>query len=69
MFGDAPEHTEEFKMRSSEMAHEVQIEDEAICASVQKGLRSNSYETGRLSPEKEAGEHLFHRLLHKRFYH
>ena len=49
------------------MAHQVQMEDESICRSVQKGLRSRAYDTGRLSPQKEAGEHLFHRLLHQDF--
>jgi choline monooxygenase len=42
----------------------VQDEDEAICKSVQRGLRSRAYDTGRLSARREAGEHLFHRLLH-----
>jgi choline monooxygenase len=36
----------------------------AICHSVQRGLRSRAYSTGRLSARREAGEHLFHRLLH-----
>jgi choline monooxygenase len=31
---------------------------------VQRGLRSRAYDTGRLSVRREAGEHLFHRLLH-----
>jgi choline monooxygenase len=60
-------YDEDFKQRSLEMADLVQKEDESICRSVQKGLNSRSYNTGRLSPQKEAGEHLFHRLLHKDF--
>ena len=56
---------EAFKQQSVEVAHQVQLEDENICISVQRGLSSNAYNTGRLSPEKEAGEHLFHRLLHQ----
>ena len=32
--------------------------------SVQRGLRSRAYTSGRLSVRREAGEHLFHRLLH-----
>ena len=36
----------------------------AICKSVQRGLHSRAYSTGRLSVRREAGEHLFHRLLH-----
>jgi hypothetical protein len=36
----------------------------AICASVQRGLRSRAYTAGRLSVRREAGEHLFHQLLY-----
>jgi choline monooxygenase len=36
----------------------------AICDAVQKGLASRAYLAGRLSVRREAGEHLFHRLLH-----
>jgi len=42
----------------------VQDEDEAICDAVQRGLASRAYVAGRLSVRREAGEHLFHRLLH-----
>ena len=41
----------------------VQDEDHNICESVQRGLASRAYSTGRLSVRREAGEHLFHRLL------
>ena len=41
----------------------VQDEDVAICESVQRGLASRAYRAGRLSVRREAGEHLFHRLL------
>jgi choline monooxygenase len=41
----------------------VQDEDVAICESVQRGLASRTYGAGRLSVKREAGEHLFHRLL------
>ncbi len=64
-FGEDPKYTEAFKERSVEVAHGVQMEDEAICHSVQRGLASRAFDRGRLSPEKEAGEHLFHRLLHR----
>ncbi|MHC5111082.1 MAG: aromatic ring-hydroxylating oxygenase subunit alpha [Planctomycetota bacterium] len=50
--------------QSVEVANKVQAEDVAICESVQRGLASRSYDTGRLSVRREAGEHLFHRLLH-----
>jgi choline monooxygenase len=36
----------------------------AICASVQRGLRSRAYTAGRLSVRREAGKHLFHQLLY-----
>jgi choline monooxygenase len=34
-----------------------------ICEAVQRGLKSRAYGAGRLSVRREAGEHLFHRLL------
>jgi choline monooxygenase len=43
----------------------IQDEDTAICKSVQRGLSSRAYHAGRLSVRREAGEHLFHRLLHR----
>jgi choline monooxygenase len=54
-----------FREQSIAVADRVQREDIAICESVQRGLRSRSYDTGRLSPGKEAGERLFHQLLHQ----
>ena len=42
----------------------IQDEDVAICKSVQRGLNSRAYNAGRLSVRREAGEHLFHHLLH-----
>ena len=53
-----------FREQSMDVADRVQREDVMICESVQRGLRSRSYHVGRLSPEKEAGERLFHQLLH-----
>jgi len=41
----------------------VQGEDLGICEAVQRGLKSRAYGAGRLSVRREAGEHLFHRLL------
>jgi choline monooxygenase len=46
------------------VSEKVQDEDMAICDSVQRGLASRAYMAGRLSVRREAGEHLFHRLLH-----
>jgi choline monooxygenase len=47
------------------VSEKVQDEDMAICDSVQRGLASRAYVAGRLSVRREAGEHLFHRLLYK----
>jgi choline monooxygenase len=44
-------------------SEEIQNEDVGICESVQRGLASRAYTAGRLSARREAGEHLFHRLL------
>jgi choline monooxygenase len=57
--------TDEFKAHSVAAADKIQDEDVAICYSVQRGLASKGYETGRLSVKKEAGEHLFHQLLYQ----
>lgn len=46
-------------------SHQVQLEDVAICNSVQKGLRSSTYERGRLSARRENGVRFFHGLLHE----
>lgn len=50
--------------QSMDVSERIQDEDHAICESVQKGLGSRAYGAGRLSVRREAGEHLFHRLLH-----
>lgn len=41
----------------------VEREDEAIVETVQKGLESSFYKSGRYSPKREQGTHHFHRLL------
>jgi choline monooxygenase len=51
-------------LASIEVGQRIQDEDVAICKSVQRGLASRAYNTGRLSVRREAGEHLFHRLLY-----
>ena len=53
--------------KDQEFSHEVQAEDAAICAAVQKGLASGSYETGRLCPKREAGVKHFHDLLREAY--
>ncbi len=58
--GGALEHNR----ASIEVGQRIQDEDVAICRSVQRGLASRAYKAGRLSVRREAGEHLFHKLLH-----
>lgn len=43
--------------------HRVEMEDEAVVESVQKGIRSRHYDRGRYSPTREQGTHHFHRLI------
>jgi choline monooxygenase len=43
--------------------HTVEMEDEAVVESVQKGIRSRFYSHGRYSPSREQGTHHFHRLI------
>ena len=43
--------------------HQVEMEDEAIVKSVQRGTGSRLYGRGRYSPAREQGTHHFHRLL------
>lgn len=59
----APEQAVRFVEESIEQAAVTQREDIAICESVQVGLRSRHYDTGRYAPRVEHGEHHFHRLL------
>ena len=49
--------------QSIKVADQVQMEDHGVCESVQRGLASRAYDTGRLSVRREAGEQAFHRLL------
>jgi choline monooxygenase len=63
-FIDVAESAREKNLASIAVSEQIQSEDLAICESVQRGLHSRSYSTGRLSVRREAGEHLFHRLLH-----
>lgn len=63
-FADVSEQAREHNLASINVGHQVQDEDEAICKSVQRGLASRAYTAGRLSVRREAGEHLFHKLLY-----
>ena len=62
-FADVGEAARAANQRSMDVSARIQEEDLAICASVQRGLSSRAYGKGRLSVRREAGEHLFHRLL------
>ncbi len=64
-FADVSEAARERNLASIAVGERIQHEDTGICASVQRGLRSRAYRAGRLSMRREAGEHLFHRLLAK----
>lgn len=63
-FTDVSEAAREHNRASVEIGDRIQQEDLDICESVQRGLGSRAYQAGRLSVRREAGEHLFHRLLH-----
>jgi len=63
-FADTSKTSRERNLASIAVSEQIQAEDVAICESVQRGLNSRSYSTGRLSVRREAGEHLFHKLLH-----
>ena len=41
----------------------VELEDEQVVESVQRGTRSRLYRGGRYSPTRETGVHHFHRLV------
>ncbi len=63
-FADTSKKALKRNQASIKVSEKVQEEDEAICDAVQRGLGSRAYVAGRLSVRREAGEHLFHRLLH-----
>lgn len=66
-FADTSSGAAAYHRESIAVSERVQDEDMAICDAVQRGLNSRSYFAGRLSVRREAGEHLFHRLLHADF--
>ncbi len=63
-FADTSKKALKHNRASIKVSEKVQDEDMAICDTVQGGLASRAYVAGRLSVRREAGEHLFHRLLH-----
>lgn len=62
-FANVSEGARAYNEQSVLVCDRVQVEDLAICEAVQRGLKSRAYGAGRLSARREAGEHLFHRLL------
>jgi phenylpropionate dioxygenase-like ring-hydroxylating dioxygenase large terminal subunit len=62
-FADVSESARAANLESIAVSEQIQQEDVGICESVQRGLQSRAYGAGRLSVRREAGEHLFHRLL------
>lgn len=62
-FDDVSQAAAERNRQSIAVGERVNNEDVGICESVQRGLHSRAYGAGRLSVRREAGEHLFHRLL------
>jgi choline monooxygenase len=49
--------------KAVQFSDEVQQEDIGLCESVQRGLRSATYDRGRYSVRRENGVHHFHMLL------
>ena len=66
-FSDVGLTAEERNRKSMDVSERIQDEDHSICVSVQRGLKSRAYGAGRLSVRREAGENLFHKLLHADF--
>ena len=62
-FDDVSEAAAARNRQSIGVGELVNDEDVGICEAVQRGLHSRAYQAGRLSVRREAGEHLFHRLL------
>ena len=60
--GSSPKTKERVK-KAVEFSDEVQREDIGLCESVQRGLRSSTYDRGRYSVRRENGVHHFHMLL------
>ncbi len=54
------DHSAPSAKASVDFSDQIQIEDVAICETVQKNLRSRSYSRGRFSVKQEKGVHAFH---------
>jgi len=63
-FHDAASSESKGRIRKAvQFSDEVQQEDIGLCESVQRGLRSATYDRGRYSVRRENGVHHFHMLL------
>jgi choline monooxygenase len=63
-FRDAASDRSQARIRKAvQFSDEVQQEDIGLCESVQRGLRSATYDRGRYSVRRENGVHHFHMLL------
>ena len=56
------EHASPAGKASVAFSDQIQMEDVAICETVQKNLHSRSYSRGRFSVKQEKGVHAFHRM-------
>ena len=64
LFHDAASAQAQERIRKAvQFSDEVQQEDIGLCESVQRGLRSTTYDRGRYSVRRENGVHHFHMLL------
>ena len=59
---ELPDQIEKIR-KTVEFSDEIQLEDIKICESVQRGLRSRTYDRGCYSVKRENGVHHFHGLL------
>jgi choline monooxygenase len=57
------EEADTFLSTSLAASDQVQQEDNMICQSVQVGLHSSAYDTGRYAPGVEMADHAFHQTL------
>ena len=53
---------------SSSSLDTVESEDQEVVLSVQKGVKSRFYKSGKFSPSMEKGVHYFHRLISKKIF-
>ena len=56
----------EIPQNSASSLDVVELEDQKVILSVQKGIASRYYNVGRFSPKMEKGVHYFHRLISKK---